>query len=159
MQSVLTTKDEVIWCYLTVCGTPIFTFACKKQILGFNITLSWGRIKWLPKLRILFAYPLRAPHVPPGVRVPPFENHCHRICTELLQLNLAHLLLCSCTQFVTGHCTTVLYISQYCTLAHKDILHIAATCGHVNVNIAHHYIVVLHKSVLPNYNICICLYS
>ncbi len=52
------------------------------------------------------------------------------------------LLLCSCTQFFTGHCTTVLYISQYCTLAHRDILHITATCGHVNVNIAHQYIVV-----------------
>ncbi len=59
------------------------------------------------------------------------------------------LLLCSCTWFVTDHCTTVLYISQYCTIAHRDILHITATCGHVNVNIACHYIVVLHKSVLP----------
>ncbi len=58
-------------------------------------------------------------------------------------------LLCSCTQFVTGHCTTVLYISQYCTLTHRDILHITATCGHVNFNIAHRYIVVMHKSVLP----------
>ncbi len=52
------------------------------------------------------------------------------------------LLLCSCTQFVTCHCTTVLYISQYCTLAHRNIIHITATCGHVNVNIARHYIVV-----------------
>ncbi len=52
------------------------------------------------------------------------------------------LLLCSCTQFVTCHCTTVLYISQYCTLAHRDIIHITATCGHANVNIARHYIVV-----------------
>ncbi len=52
------------------------------------------------------------------------------------------MLLCSCTQFVTRHCTTVLYISQYCTLAHRDIIHITATCGHVNVNIARHYIVV-----------------
>ncbi len=51
------------------------------------------------------------------------------------------LLLCSCTQFVTCHCTTVLYISQYCTLADRDIIHITATCGHANVNIARHYIV------------------
>ncbi len=62
------------------------------------------------------------------------------ICT-LLMLKLL-LLLCSCTQFVTCHCTTVLYISQYCTLAHRNIIHITATCGHVNVNIARHYIVV-----------------
>ncbi len=31
-------------------------------MVGFNVTLSWGRIEWLPKLSILFAYPLRAPH-------------------------------------------------------------------------------------------------
>ncbi len=60
----------------------------------------------------------------------------------MLKLLLLLLLLCSCTQLVTCHCTTVLYISQYCTLAHRDIIHITATCGHVNVNIARHYIVV-----------------
>ncbi len=38
------------------------------------------------------------------------------ICT-LLMLKM----ICSCTQFVTCYCTTVLYISQYCTLAHRDI--------------------------------------
>ncbi len=44
---VLTAKDEVIRCYLTVYGTPIslflyqkLHFACKKQMLGFNVTLS-----------------------------------------------------------------------------------------------------------------------
>ncbi len=31
-------------------------------MVGFNVTLSWGRIEWLPKLSILFAYPLRAPY-------------------------------------------------------------------------------------------------
>ncbi len=54
-------------------------FACKKQTLDFNVTLSLGRTKWLPKLRILFAYPHPSPHVPPGVRVPQFENHCFRL--------------------------------------------------------------------------------
>ncbi len=71
------------------------------------------------------------------------------------------LLLCSCTQFVTGHCTTVLYISQYCTFTHRDILHRTAwiICGHVNFNIARHYIVVLHNQYCHSHiQMYICIY-
>jgi hypothetical protein len=77
--------------------------ACQHLNSGKNLRecedQSWFKVQAVPVFRsdwskTVFVYPLRCPRIPPGVRVPHVEDHCHKRPSEasLRQMNSVYIL-------------------------------------------------------------------